>query len=179
MRWNHCSINMYHLPKTEVLTAYNILKYRYYMKKRLCIFITIFSLISNCIFAQITIWHDTAFVILEAEDYYDYINKPQLTWNDTYHAVGVEGNVISDEMLRTYLFSYLRMPGYKMDQSEISDIYETIQDFANGYMDEETLYCYFHDSHFFYIVFFRIILKKGQKIVVKQDATYIPVKQDY
>ncbi len=82
-------------------------------------------------------------------------------------------------MLRTYLFSYMDEPGYAMKQSEISDIYEEIQDFANGYTDDKTLYCYFYDSNFCYIVFFKIVLKKGQKIVVKQDATFIPVKKEY
>ena len=56
-------------------------------------------------------------------------------------------------------------PGYAMDHSEIDKIYEV----ANGYTDDKTLHCYFYDDHFCYIVFFRIVLKKGQKIVVKQN----------
>lgn len=147
------------------------------MKKRL---IAIIVLLCNfSLFAQMTVWNNTAFILLEEEDYNERIKKSQLTWNNTYYAVGIEGNVISDEMLRTYLFSYMDEPGYAMSQSEITEIYEEIQDFANGYTDDKTLHCYFHDSNFCYIVFFKIALKKGQKIVVKQDATYIPVKQDY
>lgn len=79
-------------------------------------------------------------------------------------------------MLRTYLFSYLDASNYELENSEIDDIYEEIQDFVQGYIDDETLYCYFCDQHFRYIIFFTITLKKGQKIKVKQDATFIPIK---
>lgn len=147
------------------------------MKKR--VLLIIFLFLNLTLYAQMTIWNNSAFIVLEAEDYNDRIKKPQFVWNDTYYAVGIEGNVITDEMLRTYFFSYMDNSGYAMDYSEIDKIYEEIQDFANGYTDEKTLHCYFYDDHFCYIVFFRIVLKKGQKIVVKQDATYIPVKQNY
>ncbi len=152
------------------------------MKSMIMIIATIIILFTNAsIFSQMTIWHDTTFIVLDEEDYNEQIKKSQIKWNNTYYALGIEGNVISDELLRTYLFSYMGASGsdYEMKNSEITDIYEEFQDFANGYIDDKTLHCYFYDDNFCYIVFFRIILKKDKKIIVKQDASYIPIKQDY
>lgn len=148
-------------------------------KNKLIIFLILLMLSNFRVFAQMTIWNNTAFVLLEPEEYSERIKKSQFIWNNTYYAVGIEGNVISDEMLRTYLFSYMDAPSYALQYSEIDEIYEEIQDFANGYTDDKTLYCYFYDEHFSYIIFFTIVMKKDKKIIVKQDATYIPVKQNY
>ena len=115
---------------------------------------------------------------MQEVEYSERIKSSQFIWNNTYYAVGIEGAVISDEMLRNYLFSYIDLPSYAMQYSEIDDIYEEIQDFTNGYINDETLYCYFYDEHFNYIIFFKIIMKINQKIIVKQDATFIPIKRN-
>ena len=93
------------------------------MKKNRIIVVLFILLTNTKIFAQMTVWNNTAFVVLEAEDYNERIKKPQLTWNNTYYAVGIEGNVISDEMLRTYLFSYMDLPDYFPNRDTIEKRY--------------------------------------------------------
>ncbi len=59
------------------------------------------------LFAQMTVWNDFTFIVLDVDDYNERINKSQYKWNDIYYVVDIEGKVISDEILRTYLFSYM------------------------------------------------------------------------
>ena len=145
--------------------------------KKYILAIILFVYANLSIFSQMTIWNNAAFRTLSSKSYNDLINQSQTDWNNEYCVVGIDGEIISDSMLRTYLFSYMNRPTYAIAGSEIDDIYEKLQDFANGHILDKTIYCYFYDENFDYIVLFTIHLKKGNKIIVKQDATFIPIKK--
>lgn len=145
--------------------------------KKYILAIILFVYANLSIFSQMTIWNNAAFRTLSSKSYNDLINQSQTDWNNEYCVVGIDGEIISDSMLRTYLFSYMNSPSYAINGSEIDDIYEKLQDFVNGHILDETIYCYFYDENFDYIVLFTIHLKKGNKIIVKQDATLIPIKK--